>query len=388
MSLSGNLGFVSLDEVLRLLTRSKQSGAVDVKGDRVNGRIYVDRRGIGLATTFTDETLRRHLTRSGLVQADQVADVASGAIELGSLPEAESVTGLLREMSVESLYQLGLNGTTFEVTEGQTSPFAAPSAFDLEQLLTDSKQRLTDWEEVRTIVSDMERDLMLKRDLGERDKVTVDRDSWRVIAELGTGASIRAIADRLGTTEFWAARVAAGLVEDGLMSLEAVETPMAAAEAPADTVRFEEMAREQSWDATPETPIHDETSDEAGGYQFEEASPVDQDSIPSETVFEEHVEPAAAELAESVDPNQSWWKEPEKDSQDEDEQDEEETVAAAARAEWASQQLLKDSTEVEEDTESFLEKVFSELEPTAEAEEGYGLLRRRRMGTLRDTGAN
>ena len=44
--------------------------------------------------------------------------------------------------------------------------------------------------------------------------------------------------------------------------------------------------------------------------------------------------------------------------------------------------------EVEEDTEAFLEKVFSELdspdEEQATEEEGYGLLRRRRMGAIRD----
>ncbi|MCZ6504628.1 MAG: hypothetical protein O6834_01425 [Actinobacteria bacterium] len=42
--------------------------------------------------------------------------------------------------------------------------------------------------------------------------------------------------------------------------------------------------------------------------------------------------------------------------------------------------------EVEEDTEAFLEKVFSELDSTTDdEEEGYGLLRRRRMGVMRDS---
>ena len=45
-----------------------------------------------------------------------------------------------------------------------------------------------------------------------------------------------------------------------------------------------------------------------------------------------------------------------------------------------------DTGEVEEDTEAFLEKVFSELETPEDEpeEEGYGLLRRRRMGAIRD----
>jgi hypothetical protein len=46
--------------------------------------------------------------------------------------------------------------------------------------------------------------------------------------------------------------------------------------------------------------------------------------------------------------------------------------------------VTTDHAEVEEDTEAFLEKVFSDMEPAEEPDEGYGLLRRRRMGTLRD----
>ncbi len=45
--------------------------------------------------------------------------------------------------------------------------------------------------------------------------------------------------------------------------------------------------------------------------------------------------------------------------------------------------------EVEDDTEAFLEKVFSELDDSSDEEEGeeegYGLLRRRRMGAFKDS---
>ena len=66
MSLSGNLGFVSLDEVLRLLTRSNQQGSVDVTSDEVRGRIFVTNGGIVLATTWDDAGMRRHLLKSGM----------------------------------------------------------------------------------------------------------------------------------------------------------------------------------------------------------------------------------------------------------------------------------------------------------------------------------
>ncbi len=73
MPLSGNLGFVSLDEVLRLLTRSDQQGSVDVRGQQVRGRIFITKGGIALATTSDEEGLHRLLVKSGLVEDDYCA---------------------------------------------------------------------------------------------------------------------------------------------------------------------------------------------------------------------------------------------------------------------------------------------------------------------------
>jgi hypothetical protein len=403
VSLSGNLGFVSLDEVLRLLTRSKQSGAVDVKGDAVEGRIYMDRRGVGLATTFSDETLRRHLTQSGLLDPSQVSSIASGSAELSSLQEPGPVTALLREMSVESLYQLSLHGVTFEVNEGETSRFAAPDSFDLEELLADARQRLTDWEEVRTIVSDMDRDLHLKKSLGERDKVTLDRDSWRVVAEMGRSASIRGLAEQLGTTEFWTARVAAGLLEDELMTMNTVarveESTVDATPEPVPADRFpftepEEPTNEYESPATSELLAEAFAEADAAPAELEPAQASDVEPVAFEPEAVETSDPdpgheaeplvaaAATEPIEEpeIDPNQSWWKEPVRDSESAEDSE------TGEDADFEPARVAAATAEVEEDTESFLEKVFSELEPEPEAEEGYGLLRRRRMGTLRDMG--
>jgi hypothetical protein len=377
VSLSGNLGFVSLDEVLRLLTRSKQRGAVDVRGEKVRGRVFVDRGGVALATTFTDDSLHRHLVKSGLVDAAQLQTVQTGSKELTKLPDVDeaAVTALLREMSVESIYQLGLQGETFEVSENETSPYASSKPFELEDILTDSKQRLTDWAEVTAVVSDLDRSLRFRKDLAGREQVTIAKDAWRVLSEVGPGSSVRHLADELGTTEFWTARVAAGLIEEDLLTLEptpVVEEPAAA------------WAPEETLVETPAEPPAEEPAPEPASVGYDTS--------------------ASAE----VDPNQSWWREPEEEATPADEapteetpvfQPEEEPVPAAAAAvdqTWAEPQgvateperqttaVATDATGVEEDTEAFLEKVFSDMEPTEETEEGYGLLRRRRMGVLRD----
>jgi len=285
-------------------------------------------------------------------------------------------------MTVESIHQLGLHGESFEVNEDQPSPFPNATPFDLEELLVDVKQRLTDWADVSQVVTDLEALIRLRRDLGDRDRVTIEKESWSLLSEVGHGASVRKLAEELGTTEFWAARVAAGMIEDNLLTLDAVSTSRVAEEpapvweepAPAQTEPASVEAEPASAEAQPSTweeiagpsPLVADTDALAtaagdAGQIFEEPA----DETPTE-VAAEHDEADIA--AGEVDPNQSWWNEPERE-------------AAAKEADATAASATED---VEEDTEAFLEKVFSELEPTDTSDEGYGLLRRRRMGALRD----
>ena len=399
MSLSGNLGFVSLDEVLRLLTRSSQQGSVDVRGEQIRGRIFITKGGIGLATTSDDEGLHRHLVKSGLVDDAYLNDVEKGASDLAPFVEKSdgAIVELIREMTVESIYQLGLNGESFEVYEGAKSTYVSPKAFELEELLTDSKQRLTDWVEVSRIVKDLGAPVAFVRDLGDREEVKIDNASWKVLSEVGSGASVSQMADELGTTEFWTARIASRLIDKDLVSFIAEEVPV---DVPvADTEVFESIDP----DEVSETPVADKGA-------VEQAGDVETQS-------------------NQVDPEESWWEEPEADAEEDvsdvsdadveevatgsrslqemllateasssdDDVDENESddvdesakeQAAAATSQIPTLSTNGDTAEVEEDTEAFLEKVFSELEtpeePEEPEEEGYGLLRRRRMGAIRD----
>lgn len=344
VSLSGNLGFVSLDEVLRLLTRSDQQGCVSVSGDGVSGRVFVVKGGISLATTNEDEGLRTLLVKSGLVDSTEVG--AESPIPKDNTDLVE----LLREVTVESIYRLGMQGATFEVYEGRDSRYASPRPFELEHLLDDAKRRLNDWAEVSKIVSDLETRVRFQRDLGDRDEVTIKREAWRVLSEVRDGSSVSQIAGELGTTEFWTARIVARLMEEDLLDTEKPAT------APQAT----------SWD----TPLEDAVStleQQSHGDESEDESQTTADVAEAEADTEAVAEARTAmdEDAEDeeVNPNESWWEEPEDEAGADGEGD------------------------VEEDTEAFLEKVFSELETPEEPEdEGYGLLRRRRLGAMRDLG--
>ncbi len=387
MALSGNLGFVPLDEVLRLLTRSDQQGSVDVWGQDVRGRIFVNKKGIGLATTCDDKELRRHLVNSGYVDEAFLVSVDSGSATLAPLAEKEaSIVDLLREMTVESLFQMTSKGSSFEVTESATSPYASPRAFELEAVLEESRRRSHEWAEVQKVISDLDGIIRMNRDLGEQDSVKIGRDAWRLLCEMGSGASVRSIAERLGTTDFWTAKVAAGLSEQHLLV-------------------FAESIAEEPWVA----PITEEAS------SVEDAEATEEVDQP---------EPVAERVVEKVT-DESWWVEPEADEAEDttpeaDTESEPEPTAEpahrdsrfgqfAAKVEAGDGQGLElgyqshafadpapgtvaadsgyespaDLEAVEEDTEAFLEKVFSQLESNGQPEEeGHGLLRRRRLGSV------
>lgn len=388
MSLSGNLGFVSLDEVLRLLTRSSQQGSVDVRGEQVRGRIFITKSGIGLATTSDDEGLHRHLAKSGFVDEAYLSEIESGSGSLAPIVEKNggAIVELIREMTVESIYQLGLHGETFEVYEGAKSHYVSPKAFELEDLLTDSKQRLTDWVEVSRIVDDLTAPIGFVRDLGDREEVKIDSESWKVLSEVGTGANVSQMAEELGTTEFWTARIAARLIDKDLVAFSVTENPVEesvtewtdvneasdtadAAETHSDQDDEEDVDPDQSWWQEPEAGSEDSVVDD---------SPVaEEESTEARTLQDMAV---AVESQDEQSP----------EAGDEAHDDVTDEQVAAASSEMPTLSSDDDTADVEKDTEAFLEKVFSELETPEEEpekepeEEGYGLLRRRRMGAIRD----
>jgi hypothetical protein len=375
VSLSGNLGFVPIDEVLRLLTRAKQQGAVDVTGEGLRGRVFVGRGGIDLATTSGDSELHHHLVNSGYADERMLSRVTSGETTLAAAAESnQSLITLLREMTVESIYQIAERGREFEVHEGLTTPYASPKSFDLEALLQDADERRREWATVAERVPDLSTALRFRRDLGDREEVTIKVDQWKVLSEIGAGASVSEIADRLGTTEFWTARTTAHLVDTDLVLLGSA--PMTEPEPTIDEVSVDVQDEHDEYDeyAEPQEPGY--------GFEAEESA-----ASPDETLATEDPDPD-----EDVDPNESWWEEPE--AEDEHEAVTEDSPAPEVVAEGLSEipsvgspedDGSDDDPNVEGDTEAFLEKVFSELDSSEpETDEGYGLLRRRRMGSLRD----
>lgn len=396
VTLTGTLGFVPIDEILRLLTRSNQEGAVEVTADGFHGRVFVGHGGVDLATTSDDDVLVRHLVNSGLAEEEMLRRVTSRETTLAALTESnQRMIELLREITVESIFQISDRGGAFEVREGETTPFASPKTFDLEKLLTDARERSKEWARVNEVIHDLGGPISLRRDLGERPEVSVNNDDWKVLSEVQNGRSVEEIADHLGTTEFWTARVVARLVASDLVEIgsPAPTTSPYTSEPEPHVGRYretEEMSEEAAQvvgydEPRRSEPVHEETRGEDPGYQ---------PSYDDMTGYEDHVDPEPVAAEDSYDESdqsseedphdESWWREPENEL---GHVEEEPSVAMEVedQSEIPPIAPLEEPEDVEEDTEAFLEKVFSELESDkSETEEGHGLLRRRRMGSLRD----
>lgn len=327
MTLSGNLGFVPLDEVLRLLTRAGNAGVVEITNRDIRGRIFVTGAGIGLATTFDDHDLKDHLIRSGYLSAD----AASSA----GVTFNDDLIGLIREMTVESIYRMDGDNADFEVVRDATSAYAAPEPFDLERVLDDSRKRAEQWESVTKRVPDLDATMKLNRTL-TAETVQLDRASWRLLSEIGSGATVKDLAAKLGTTKYAVASVAATMVDSELL-----------------------VFGDGAVAATPVYEPVEHTADEASAHADET----------------------------EVDPDRSWWDEPEAEQPAGVEDTEPQPAAAETEdvsEEHAASDDLADSDTVDdaEDTDAFLEKVFSEVTSEPAEEDGHGLMRRRRMGSI------
>jgi hypothetical protein len=242
------------------------------------------------------------------------------------------------------------------------SPFTVPEVFDLESVLADSKERASRWEKVRKSIPNLEAKMHLNRDL-EAETVEVDKETWRILSELGAGASVSDLAVSLGTTEFDVGRVASKMVDRDLIFISA------------------SVASVESGYSAPETSYVDDADTD--------------DEVAAEAV--------AVATTEDVEVHQrSWWEEPEATDEFEDTSDEGADVDVDVHAGADSEDDADESSKVEEyvtgfdgadddsesdddeDTEAFLEKVFSELEPAAEEADtgGHGLTKRRRIGSI------
>ncbi len=179
MSLQGTLDTFALPEVLRLLASTAKTGRLTLDGDRGVGHVWID--GGALVAGDTERTTAQ-------------------------APLAEVVFELLR-------FERG--GFEFHADES-TEDAGAP--VEVEPLLVEAEALLADWQAIAAVVPSMSAAVWLEAELTQ-PSVQVDAAQWRLLAAIGSGATVASVADRFGLGELAGSRAVKELVERGLVRI-------------------------------------------------------------------------------------------------------------------------------------------------------------------------
>ncbi len=397
MSLKGHLEVFPLEEVLRLLARSKKSGSLRVDSSAHAGRIFMAGGSISYATVNDDDYLRRQVVNAGLVSESALSRGGRAALPelLAEGIKNSALSDFIREEVVESLYRIRKAGSgAFEFHVDLTPMYPTGQSFDTDVAVSEADRRAVEWLEIEKVLDDLSAPLRMTRALPDENDATVTPAGWKLLARLESGHSIDDLSAMLGISRYRAAREIADQMRAGRVEKVPFEVPAVAYEpeptyeapawgAPADEPVAEEPVAEEPVAQEPvaEEPVAEEPAASApvesvwGQWSDEPAAevPVFEEAAAEAPIFtdpEATEEVPAAEYVETTDEAQ----EPEESPAQTDD----------GGGWWA--QTMGETTNA--DADAFLESVFGELEEsdaeTTEPDQGFGvgLLRRRRMGAV------
>lgn len=254
MSLNGNLEVFPLEEVLRLLARSRKTGCLRVESGGVQGRIFLNGGALTLATVAGDDELRRRLLAAGLVtEADlRKVELSGSPVSESLAPDATStaLSEFVREESVEGLYRIRRAGRgSFDFLIDMAPRYPTGQNYDSEVIVSEADRRALEWDDVESVLPSMDSTLRMVPVLDGEDAVTLSPSTWRILAALGSGASVPAIARVVGWSDFRSAREMAALYRNGLVTIvephsESVPASVAAAVPVVDEPAVDSYAEE------------------------------------------------------------------------------------------------------------------------------------------------
>ncbi|CAN5795259.1 hypothetical protein BH18ACT6_BH18ACT6_06270 [soil metagenome] len=352
MSLTGHIDVFPLEEVLRLLARSYKSGCLRVDASDLHGRIFLSGGSLTFATVGTDEDMRRQLLASKVTSDEAVRAAEVGGRSLTDAPtETSSVGDFFREEVVESIYRIRKPGKGQFVFNVDVAPkYRSESTFDVELCIAEADRRAAEWADIESVITGIEQPLRVVSEAPHNEPVTLAPNTWKLVANFEGVSSVRAMSDRLGNSRFRVAKDLAALVRGGLVETVSTEQPTRY-EMPRGTGASAELVHQA--DTVEESIDHEPSADVA----------------------------PEAEAETAADYNRSWWSEAVEAA------DEPAAVEPEAEAS-VTEEEPEEPKEEDASGESFLDKVFSQLNENPEGQgvpspvATQGFLKRRRMSSV------
>lgn len=226
--LSGNLNDFPLPEVLRLLSRSQTLGVLNVYGDVVRGRIYLNEGKISYATTRSTDDFAEGVGTESRLDSDrrtlQLDEVGNESPEL--------FTDFLRLQIIEVLVRLGRETTgSFVFQAGETPQEAIKEPFPVDEILAGAEAELKEWHRIEAIIGTTSQLMSTTKVVDEGRSISLSGSEWNILGVLASTATTRDVGESLQMFEIVAGRSIARLVEEGLVQVAEVH-PKAA---PTDT---------------------------------------------------------------------------------------------------------------------------------------------------------
>ena len=185
MSLRGSLETFALTEVLTMVASTGKSGELQVDGEALTGRVWLEGGEVVGA------------------RAGEATDPADAVFRL-----------------------LCLTGGEFRFETGTPAPEAGtPQSVDA--VLAAAQDRLSEWREIEAVIPSPESVIRLQRALDGGD-VQLTGAQWDAVVALGAGRSLAELMELLDQDELATGRVLKGLVEAGLATVQAAPSKRAA----------------------------------------------------------------------------------------------------------------------------------------------------------------
>lgn len=214
MALQGSIDTFALDDVLRLVASTAKTGRLSLRGTRGQGELVV---------------LDGRLLDGSVTTDHRVGDLYELVFELLRFEDGD-----------------------FEFDAEHVDGIDGVEAAEVEDVLNGAAELLAEWREIERVVPSGRAAVRLLAE-GPGGTVKVEPAQWRVVAAVGSGASVHDVAEQLDASNLAIGRLLRSLVEAGLVGIEEIEEAFVAPPAPEPVV--EAQPEVQAEVAAPAAPV-------------------------------------------------------------------------------------------------------------------------------------